>query len=257
MKAIILAAGEGRRLRPLTEDKPKCLVQLGEKPILDWQIETMHNCGVEDIVVVKGYQADKIARKDIKHYVNYDYGTTNMVMTLWCAKDELDDEVIISYGDIVYNEEVLRSIITAPYEISVVADLNWQKYWQKRFADPLKDAEAFKMDTQGKISVIGQVPEKISDIDAGYIGLIKFKGKGIDIFKQSFLQAQSANNAWGSQRPFEKAYMTDMLQGLVNEGQDVYAVKIKGGWLEIDSKDDYSLAKKLFVDGKVISPCLV
>jgi len=157
VKAIILAAGEGQRLRPLTENKPKCLVELGGRPILDWQIDVMHSCGIKDIVVVKGYQADKIVREDVRYYINHDYDTTNMVMTLWCAKDELEGEVVISYGDIVYTEDVLKRLVMAPYDISVVVDLDWQKYWQKRFADPLQDAEAFKMDAQGKIRVIGYV----------------------------------------------------------------------------------------------------
>lgn len=253
MKAIILAAGEGQRLRPLTEDKPKCLVELASKPILDWQIEVMRSCGIEDIVVVKGYQADKIVREDVRYYVNRDYDTTNMVMTLWCARDELEGEVLISYGDIVYTESVLRKIMMAPYDISVVVDLDWQKYWQQRFSDPLEDAEAFKMDGRGKIRVIGQVPQKISDIDAGYIGLIKFKNKAHDVFKQSFEAARKAEIPWGTNRPFERAYMTDMLQGLVNEGQDLYAVKIRGGWCEIDTIEDLELANSLWREGMLSS----
>ncbi len=246
MRAIILAAGEGRRLRPLTENNPKCLIELGGKPILDWQIELMHSCGIKDIVVVKGCQADKIVREDVRYYVNKDYDTTNMVMTLWCAKDELEGEVIISYGDIVYNEKALRGLIAAPYDISVVVDLDWQKYWQMRFADPLQDAESFKMDAEGRISVIGQKAEKISDIDAGYIGLIKFQHKAHNVFKQSFQNAQKAEKPWGTDKAFEKAYMTDMLQGLIKEGNDLYAVKIRGGWCEIDTIKDLELANNLY-----------
>lgn len=250
MRAVILAAGEGRRLSPLTKNIPKCLVEVGGKPILDWQIELMHRCGIKDIVVVKGCHADKIVRKDVRYRVNKDYNTTNMVMTLWCAKDELKDEVIISYGDIIYNEEALRRLIAAPYDISVVADLDWQKYWQMRFSDPLQDAEAFKMDKEGRISIIGQVARKTSDIDAGYIGLIKFQNRAHDIFKHSFQNAQKAEKPWGTDKVFKKAYMTDMLQGLINEGYDLYAVKIRGGWCEIDTLKDLELAHNLYKEKK-------
>ena len=85
----------------------------------------------------------------------------------------------------------------------------------------------------------------MSDVEAGYIGLIKFSGQGIEIFKQSFLKAKEASlkgeKSWGASRPFKNAYMTDMLQGLVNEGNDLRAVEINRGWLEIDSNDDYLL----------------
>jgi len=255
MKGIILAAGEGKRLKPFTNDNPKCLIQLEGKSILDRQIETMHSCGINDVIVVRGHLADRITRSDVRYYINPEYDTTNMVMTLWCAEKELAGEVIVSYGDIVYNKEVLQRLIESRRDISVVVDLDWEKYWKQRFADPLKDAEAFKMDASGRINVIGQKANKLSDIDAGYIGLIKFTDKGISIFKQSFLNAkrvfENGQKPWGAPRTFKNAYMTDMLQGLVNEGNQLYAVGIHGGWLEIDSCSDFELAEKLFRNNAV------
>lgn len=255
MKGIILAAGEGRRLKPFTDDNPKCLIQLEAKSVLGWQIETMQACGIRDIVVIKGYRADQISRKDVRYCVNPEYDTTNMVMTLWCAEKELAGEVVVSYGDIVYNKEVLQKLLESPHDISVVVDLDWERYWKLRFSDPLKDAEAFDMDERGRIKIIGQKAKTLQDVKAGYIGLIKFTHKGIDIFKKSFLNAkkvsENGQKAWGSARAFEKAYMTDMLQGLIDEGNQLYAVGIHGGWLEIDSSHDFDLAKDLFENGKV------
>ncbi|MDD4941619.1 MAG: phosphocholine cytidylyltransferase family protein [Candidatus Omnitrophica bacterium] len=255
MKGIILAAGEGKRLRPFTDNNPKCLIPLEGKSILDRQIDTMRSCGIDDIVVIKGYRADQITRQDVRFRVNPRYDTTNMVMTLWCAEKDLCGEVVVSYGDIVYNREVLEELMKSPHDISVVADMDWLPYWTMRFSDPLSDAEAFKMDADGRIMVIGQKPEKIEDIEAGYIGLNKFSNTGLDIFKRSFVHAQRVfeNNgkAWGAPRAFEKAYMTDMLQGLINEGNELHAVRIHGGWLEIDSYSDYELAGKLFTNGRV------
>jgi choline kinase len=254
MKVIILAAGEGSRLRPYTNEMPKCLVPLGGKSVLDWQLDTMRSCGIDDITIVKGYMADCIEREGLNSFVNKDYATTNMVMTLWCAEEKMEGEVIVAYGDIVYDNEVLQALIDAPHDISVVVDVDWEKYWNKRFSDPLADAEAFSMDENNKIKLIGQKADKLSDVEAGYIGLIKLKGKGVAVFKQSFLRAQGANDAWGSPRPFQNAYMTDMLQGLVNEGHDLYAVKIKRRWLEIDSVSDLQLADKCFkVDGNTFT----
>jgi len=253
VKAIILAAGEGKRLRPLTKNKPKCLVEVGGRTILDHQIAAFKRCGIEDITVVKGYRADTITRPDVKHIMNVDYDTTNMVMSLWCAREELKGDVIISYGDIIYSDHILRKLMNDRHDISVVVDLDWHEYWSQRFDDPLKDAEAFKMDKEGRIRVIGQVAQRISDIDAGYIGLIKFIDRGNNIFIDSFLNARLAAQqelpAWQSQRSIEKAYMTDMLQGLIWEGHDIFAVGIKGGWCEIDSTRDLELASRLISEG--------
>lgn len=257
MKAILLAAGEGKRLKPFTNDNPKCLIPLEKKSIFDRQVDIIKNAGITDIIVVRGHKSEKINRSDVRYYENKDYAITNMVMTLWCAEHELEDEVIVSYADIIYNQEVLQKLMDSSYDISVVVDTDWKKYWRKRFENPLADAEAFKYEADGKILIIGQKAQTLSDVEAGYIGLMKFKGKGIQALKESFHNAkkiaQQGGKPWGIDKKFENAYMTDMLQGMINEGTDVFAVNIEGGWLEIDDPDDYEIAKSLFKDGQVLS----
>lgn len=256
MKAIILAAGEGNRLKPYTDNYPKCMISLENKAILDHQIDLLKSCGIEDIVVIKGYMADHIVREDIRHYVNNKYSTTNMVMTLWCAREEFNDDVIISYGDIVYNEDVIRKLLDSNRDISIVVDDSWAPYWALRFEEPLSDAEALSIDEEGCIKVIGQKANCLDDVQAAYIGLMKFTKKGLDLFTQSFLNAQecaeSGGASWGILKPFKEAYMTDMLQGLINEGCELYAIHIDGQWLEIDDVKDYQLAQRFFKEGKVL-----
>jgi len=102
LKAIILAAGEGKRLRPLTESKPKCLINLFGKSILQRQIETLKKCNINDISIVIGYLGERIKMPDVTYFHNFNYNTTNMLETLFCAREKLSDSVIISYGDIVF-----------------------------------------------------------------------------------------------------------------------------------------------------------
>ena len=107
MKAIILAAGQGTRLRPLTNDRPKCMVKFNDKPIINYIIETMHSVGISNIHIVTGYKSEILKahlanEKGITFHLNKEYDTTNMLYSLWCAKDELNDDVIISYSDIIY-----------------------------------------------------------------------------------------------------------------------------------------------------------
>ena len=116
MKVIILAAGQGTRLRPLTDDRPKCMVEVNGKSIIERQLAVMHNCGIkdEDITIVAGYRGDVLQQKfqDTKMdiIINEDYETTNMVCSLMCASElmESQDDILISYGDIIYEETVLR-----------------------------------------------------------------------------------------------------------------------------------------------------
>jgi choline kinase len=111
LKAVILAAGEGKRLRPLTDKVPKGLVSIFGKSVLEWQINTFHACGIHDISIVTGYKGDMINFPNVTYYKNEKYDSTNMVETLFCAKEKLTDSVIVSYGDIIFEKSVLDKLI--------------------------------------------------------------------------------------------------------------------------------------------------
>ena len=107
-KVIILAAGEGKRLHPLTLDKPKCMVEIFGKRVLEWQLEIFKQFNINDITIVTGYMAEKINLQSLTYFNNPDYSSNNMVETLFCARDKLKGSVIVVYGDIIF-EKVVRS----------------------------------------------------------------------------------------------------------------------------------------------------
>ncbi len=236
MKAVILAAGQGKRLHPLTLDKPKCLLEIDHKALLDYQLDVIRDAGIEDIVVVKGYLGHLVNRPGTRSYLNERYEDTNMVWTLFCARQELQGTVVVSYGDIAYSLRILKSLMKFPRDICVVIDRAWETYWKERFSNPLDDAETLKMDSRGRIVEIGQRPEKREDIQGQYIGLMKFSGEGLAILKQVFDAALRSGSLCG--KPPEKAYMTDMLQAIIDDGYDVWPVFADGGWVEIDTAHD-------------------
>jgi choline kinase len=247
-KLIILAAGEGSRLRPYTNDRPKCLVDINGTTILDGQLGVATRAGIKDIVVVKGYCQEKVHRDGVRFYINEDYNTTNMVETMWCARDEFEDEIIVSYGDIIYEEEVLNAVLQSNHEISVAVDKGWRSYWEKRFDDPLSDAESLSVDERGRILNIGQKVSDISEIQGQFIGLIKFKGEGLEtlkaVYEEARVNAELGQKPFGCDRPFKKLFMTDLLQGIIDSGYDIYEAPINRKWLEIDSPEDYALAQR-------------
>jgi L-glutamine-phosphate cytidylyltransferase len=250
MKMILLAAGKGDRLRPYTDDRPKCLVEIAGRTLLDWQLLAARQNGIDEIVVVKGYMADSIPEEpDIKYYINDRYETTNMVETLWCAEPEFDGEIIISYADILYETVLLHKLMEADHDIDVVVDTDWRAYWERRFSDPVLDAESLKMNADGTISNIGQKISNMSEPEAQYIGLIKLKKRGIDAMKNLYQKtkdgALQGKKPFGLNKPFEKLYMTDFLQGIIDADCPVHSVPINRGWLEIDTVADYELARSL------------
>ena len=136
---IILAAGQGTRLRPLTDTRPKCLVELRGQTLLDRLLCAARTVGIEDVVVVGGYRADQLHRSDLRVVLNPDYESTNMVSTLFCAEDLFAEGFILSYGDIAYSPAVLQALQADPSPVGVVVDRDWRRYWALRFSDPLSD----------------------------------------------------------------------------------------------------------------------
>lgn len=256
MKVIILAAGQGSRLRPLTDSRPKCMVEINGKSIVGRQIETMYACGIkeEDITIIAGYRSDvlkaQFADTAVRFIVNDAYETTNMVCSLMCAKGilETEDDVIISYGDIVYDEKVLRSILASEDRMAVAVDDGWYAYWAERSDNPLDDAETLKFDRDNYLTEIGLKTDELADIQAQYIGLMRFRGKGLKavlgLCEEAKQRSDRGERLWRTERTYEKMYMTDLLQGLIDEGNRLRAVHIDRGWFEVDNPEDLKVAEK-------------
>lgn len=240
MRMIVLAAGSGTRLRPYTDDRPKCMVPLHGYPLLAWLLASARQAGVDDIAVVGGYKVERMEAPGTRLRINADFAATNMVYTLWTAREEMVDDVIISYADIVYEPKVLTALMEVEAEVSVVVDRKWRSLWERRFADPLSDAESLDVGADGRIATIGQKVDDLDAIKGQYIGLMRYRGAGLAAVLAAIDKARAGSPP--GPRPFEKMYMTDLLQGLVNSGVEVRPVWIDGGWLEVDSTDDLALA---------------
>ena len=172
MKAIILAAGQGTRLKKYTENLPKGMLEFDGKTIIERQIETYRKCGIMDIIVVRGFAADKITYKGVTYYDNKDYANTNMVESLMTAKLEFDDDVIVSYSDILFEERLLKGMIEAEGDAIVSVDEDWKRYWIKRYGKVDFDTESLSINSDGDITELGLESPDLESIDARYIGLL-------------------------------------------------------------------------------------
>ena len=130
MKAIICAAGQGRRLRPLTDTVPKCLLKIGKKRILEYLLDSLSDCGIKDVVIVIGYKSQEFMKivgnkhKNcrIKYYINKDYEITDNMYSLWMAKDEIKDGFIFFNADLIFNVDLLKKLIEDNHQNCVVVD---------------------------------------------------------------------------------------------------------------------------------------
>lgn len=240
MKALILAAGRGSRMNNLTAERPKCLVELDGKSLLEYQLDVLRSAGISDIGIVTGYKREMLIKYGLKEFHNALWAETNMVRSLFCAEDEMNSDLIIAYGDIVYSKKVLLKLMLTKSPISVVIDKDWEKYWNERFNNPLLDAESLKLSTdRSEITEIGKNPSDINEIEGQYIGLMKFTKVGLRILKSVYYK--SIARGFLVQRKIENAFMTDMLQEIIDSGYKINPVLINGEWIEIDTIDDLKL----------------
>ena len=246
--AIILAAGRGSRLHPYTESCPKCLTELGGRTLLNYQIGTLRTCGITNIVIVTGYLGEMLENPGWDCVENPLWAETNMVESLFSAESKFTSDMIVAYSDIVYEPRVLQALLNSQTDISVIVDRQWRALWEQRFADPLSDAETLRIDQNGDILEIGQRPESYDQIEAQYIGLMRFKGLGVTALRKGYAALRDADL---SGRTAAQAYMTDLLSELISANHRLRAVPVDSGWLEVDTVEDYELYAAKLADGTI------
>ena len=246
MRAIILAAGQGTRLRPLTDHKPKCLVELAGKPLLEHQLATLRACGINDIHIVGGYLADQLRKYDMTLHLNPRYAETNMVNTLFAAEAVMTGvtDLVIAYGDIVYETRVLRALLDCDAPIALAVDREWYRYWSARMDDPIADAETLTLIDGNRITELGKKPRSLEDIQGQYTGLIKVRADHVRKIYQVW-RSMDKNTLYDG-KDFDNMYMTSFLQYLIDNSWDVHATFTDNGWAEVDCEGDLTVAALFF-----------
>ena len=237
-KGLILAAGRGSRMGKVTENSHKCLTLLNNKTLLDWQLIALRKSGVNDIMVVKGYRSE-LLQGDFKTCENNRWSETNMVSTLFCAP-KFKTDTIVSYSDIVYTHNHIDKLINKKGDIVITADKEWLKLWSSRFENPLADAENFRA-VGDNLTEIGGVSLDINNIQAQYMGLLKFSPKGWNIAFELFCSLEKQVQ--------DKLDMTSFLSMLINK-VEVKVVFVYGRWCEVDNYNDVIVYQKKLLEEK-------
>jgi choline kinase len=232
MKAIILAAGRGSRMKDLTDEHPKCLVELRGKTLLEWQLDALRGAGIKAIGIVTGYKRELLADRGLTEFHNPRWADTQMVSSLACAAAWLEVEpCIVSYSDIFYDAGAVKSLMLCPSPLAVTYDSNWLELWTRRFGDPLLDAETFRMNADGTLAEIGNKPATVAEVQGQYMGLIRFTPEG---------WAEMARIRAGlTPAACDRMHMTGAMQKVIEAGRiPVAGVPYRGEWGEVDSAED-------------------
>jgi phosphoenolpyruvate phosphomutase len=256
--AIIAAAGFEKQLLPLIEDKPKCLLDIKGKTILERQVAALNECNIKDIALVRGYKKDAITLPNIRYYDNNRYEETGDLFSLFCAENEMKGRCLFLYGDIIFDTAVLEKLLKSPADITLVVDLAW--YDQQQHGNPHSQIKPDLVmlqnppgkgyvsryvlpDEQNRVLKIGQdLPHDLAHGE--FIGLAMFSEKGIEVFTRAYREARRKYETKGFHEAgtITRASFTDMVQELIDTGHEVSSVPIFKGWMEVDSFEEYQQA---------------
>jgi choline kinase len=234
-KAIILDAGEGKRLRPLTENLPKCLIKIGNKTILEHQIFSLMDCGIRELVLVIGYGSSMILKKleessfdlETKYVRNPIYYKTNTVYSLWLARNEMDTDFLYLNGDVFFHKGVLKRLIDAKHDTCLAIDMK-RKIGEEEVK--VKIAE----------SLVKDIGKEIEPLIANgeFVGVAKFSKEINVVFKKRLDEVVKEGKL--------NAFFELSVQRMLNDC-DVYAVDVSDlPCIEIDTYNDLEEARNIF-----------
>ena len=250
MRAIILAAGSGLRLGESTQDIPKTLVDVNGKSILERQISLLREHGVNEIFVVIGYKREKHVLKDIEYIFNARYSETEQLTSMMVARRKIFGDVLIIFGDIVFDSDILQQILASNDDIAIAIDLDWEKSYNERPGNPKSLADKVLIN-QKKILRISykQADTIIENQTVGeFLGVIKLSANGSRIIIKKYEELEKSYvGKFHDADSLEKAKLVDILQELVDSKIEIYPITITGKWCEIDTPEDLERARKIFM----------
>ena len=247
MNAIIIAAGSGKRISEDVKDLPKSLLTVNGKPIITYQIQVLKQAGINDIIVITGAHSEKFEIENVRYIKDHHYNEHDILGSLMEAKDFLKNDVLVLYSDIIFESKILRQILDSKGDISIAIDMAWEKMYEGRMNHPKYEAENVQLNKAKKIIKIKKNIKNENNDVGEFLGIVKFSPYGSGLFVKQYEELIKTHVGTFHQSPSVlNAYITDMIQELVDSQIDVEPVIISGKWCEIDTKQDLERAQKMF-----------
>jgi L-glutamine-phosphate cytidylyltransferase len=252
MRPIVIGAGRGSRLGPETDEIPKTLVHVMGRPMLDWILDALGAAGFtrKDVIYICGYRNDVIRARypEFTFIENTDWEHNNILASLLYARDHLAAGFVSTYADIVYRGSAVKKVVASEHDKVLVCDTDWRRRYIGRTRHPESDAEKMRAEGDRVVELSRRI---VSEQASGeFIGVTKFTADGarelVDGFDRA--KAQWAGKTWREGRTFEKAYLIDLFQEMLEGGSAFHRVDTHGGYMEIDTQQDLASAAKWWAD---------
>jgi choline kinase len=231
---------------PTTADAPKCFAEVAGQRLIDWALEAFSANGLQDICFIGGYQIDKVKadypRFTFRHNAEWEHN--NILASLFCAADLMDEPFICCYSDILFTTDVIQRLAAAKDDMTLGVDTAWLARYTERTDHPPDDAEKVTVANGRVTRVHRQIPE--SEAYGEYIGVARFSAAGAARLRDYYrhVQAAFAGRPWREAAVFEKAYKILLFQEMIEAGEPFAHVDTPGGYIEVDTQQDFEYARQ-------------
>ena len=250
MRVIIIAAGSSTRLAKETLDISKGLLKINDKSIIQIQLDLFKKNQLSNITIITGPNKEKFNFQNVNYVQDNEFQNHDVLGSLMVCKSIMDDEILTTYSDIIFNKKILGSMLDFKGDIGIAVDLNWEKNYVNRTQHPKSEADNVLMENTKILKIQKNIKDSKPTQNIGeFIGLMKLSKKGAKIFVEKFNQLiESHKGKFHDSPSLKNAYLTDMLQELIDSGFLVEPIIINGKWCEIDTPQDLQLARKNIKD---------
>ena len=247
MNAIIIAAGSGKRISEDVKSTPKSMICVNEKPIINFQIEVLKKSGINEIFVITGKYHEKFNVNNVEYIHDKEHEKHDILGSLMEGRKFLKGDVVILYSDIIFEAKIIQQILKSNDDISIAIDMDWKKHYKNRNEHPESEAENVLLDSKGNIIEIRKNIKDEKMKIGEFLGIMKVSNYGSEIFVKKYEEILKKHEGnFHSAPSISKAYLTDMLQELIDSNIKIEPVIVEGKWCEIDTMQDLKIAEELF-----------
>jgi choline kinase len=221
----------------LTRHRPKAMLRLAGRPLIDWQLAALAAAGIDAVSVVAGHAAEALRLPAFVHlFTNDDWAQSGPIASLCCAAPETLGTLLLVYGDGVFHPRLASALRDSDADIAITVDRRWHALWSLRFADVLADAESLRRH-EGRLIEIGARAHSVDAIEAQFTGLVRFSARGWQSARRLIEELPDQQR--------RRLDTTALLAQLLQRGVTIATIDVDGGWCEVDSARDLALYRLL------------
>jgi choline kinase len=250
MLGVVIAAGRGARMGALTDTRPKCMLEVSGRPLIDHSIARLRGAGCGRIVVVTGYQAPVLhahlaSETDVTCVRNPRAAQTNVLQSLITARPLLDGPCIVTYSDTIVSAAVYARLVATTGDIVLGVDVDWTPYYDGRVGHPVAEAEKVYLDASGAVHAVGKHlgARAPAALQVGeFVGLLRMSDDGcrsVVALIDELVATRRPDDRFQAADAWDRAYLTDLVQEALDRCLPVRAATVRRGWAEFDTPFDY------------------